>query len=228
MGEAKRKRESRKPTVYHHTSIIRTNLIWMSGVIQVEGQSKGALHPKLGEIKTDASLRRALRDFPPVAWFTTRIDIPKCLIESRFVAVDKDTGERIMEIDANVAQANAIALNRVALGFPIADIPVIPWPEHPGYVTDEGKELNETAREFGDNPDEWYVAEQPVDVLKVSEFWSSKSVMKPKLERIDKYIPDIHRMVEAAKKHNAFIPPSWLTPEQAMEFARRSGLKVME
>ena len=29
----------RVPTVYHHTSTVRTNLIWMSGVIEVEGKS---------------------------------------------------------------------------------------------------------------------------------------------------------------------------------------------
>jgi hypothetical protein len=133
-----------------------------------------------------------------------------------------------IEIDANTAAGNAIALNRVAIGFRIADVPVIPWPDHYGYATEEGRELNETAREMGDNPDEWYVSEVPVDVLKVSEFWSSRHIMKPKLERLDKYIPQIHRMVTAAKEHKAFIPPSWLTPEQAMALASRSGLKVME
>ena len=38
MGAAKRKRQNRVPTVYHHTSTLRTNLIWMSGVIEVEGK----------------------------------------------------------------------------------------------------------------------------------------------------------------------------------------------
>jgi hypothetical protein len=55
------------PTVYHHTSTLRTNLIWMSGVIEVEGKSKGVLHPQIGEIRTDAKVRRALKDFLPVA-----------------------------------------------------------------------------------------------------------------------------------------------------------------
>ena len=80
-GEAKRKRENAVPTVYHHTSTLRTNLIWMSGVVQVEGRSEGAFHPDLGEIKTDELMRRACKEFPPVAWFTTRIKIPECLRE---------------------------------------------------------------------------------------------------------------------------------------------------
>ena len=46
MGAAKRKRQNRVPTVYHHTSTLRTNLIWMSGVIEVEGKSKGVFHPQ--------------------------------------------------------------------------------------------------------------------------------------------------------------------------------------
>jgi len=91
MGAAKRKRQNRVPTVYHHTSTLRTNLIWMSGVIEVEGKSKGVFHPQLGEIRTDAKVRRALKDFPPVAWFTTRIDVPRVLIGSEIVIVDQGT-----------------------------------------------------------------------------------------------------------------------------------------
>ena len=73
MGQAKEKRKNAVPTVYHHTSTLRTNLIWMSGVVQVEGQSDGVLHPQLGRIDTDARIRRELRDFPPLAWFTSQI-----------------------------------------------------------------------------------------------------------------------------------------------------------
>jgi hypothetical protein len=36
----------------------------MSGVIEVEGKSKGVFHPQLGEIRTDAKVRRALKGFP--------------------------------------------------------------------------------------------------------------------------------------------------------------------
>jgi hypothetical protein len=227
MGEAKRRRENAVPTVYHHTSTLRTNLIWMSGVIQVEGKSEGVFHPSLGEIKTDALARRALEDFPPVAWFTKRLEIPNVLIQSALYGVDKNTGER-KEITLAVEQANAMAMNRVALGFRLADIPVVPWPDHYGYKTGEGQELNESAREAGDDPDDWYVSEGPVDVLKVSEFWTSRSIIKPKLRRFDPYIRDIHRMVELCRtSKGAYIPPSWLMQEQAEALARGLNVPVM-
>jgi len=71
MGEAKRRQTaSIVRTVYHHTSTLRTNLIWMSGVIEVEGAGATPLHPQLGEFKHATSLRRGMHDFPPVAWFT--------------------------------------------------------------------------------------------------------------------------------------------------------------
>jgi hypothetical protein len=149
MGEAKRRRLAVVPTVYHHTSTLRTNLIWMSGVIQVEGNSKGVMHPQLGEVKTEALFRRPMRDFPPVAWFTTRIEIPGILKRFALYLEDKNTGE-IERVDLDQEMVNGISLNRVALGFRIGDIGVTPWPQHPGYFTAEGQELNETAREAGD------------------------------------------------------------------------------
>ena len=87
------RRQNQAATVYHHTSTLRTNLIWMSGVIEVEGKSKGVFHPQLGEIRTDAKVRRALKDFPPVAWFTTRIAVPRVLTSSEIVFVERVTGE---------------------------------------------------------------------------------------------------------------------------------------
>jgi hypothetical protein len=226
MGEAKRKRKSAGPTVYHHTSSLRTNLIWMSGVIQVEGTSERPLHPQLGEIKTDALARRPLNEFPAVAWFTTRIDIPKCLVLSTLSLIDQETDEK-ETIGIGRAMANAIALNRVALGFRVADIPVVPWPDYYGYTTAEGQELNASARAAGDDPDEWYISETPVDVLRISEFWFSKSVQEPKLTRYDRYIEDIHRMVTFCRENKrARIPPSWLEPEQVEALARRRGLKI--
>jgi len=59
--------------VYHHTSTLRTNLLWMSGVIEVEGSGREPLHPQLGIIKTDVLRRRAMQDFPPVAWLTSEV-----------------------------------------------------------------------------------------------------------------------------------------------------------
>ena len=127
MGEAKRKRQTQVPTVYHHTSTLRTNLIWMSGVIQIEGKSKGVLHPQLGEVGTDALARRSLQDFPPVAWLTTRLEVPNVLRINELRYVDKDTGEpRRMAVSREIA--DVFALNRLALGFPIECIPVYPGP----------------------------------------------------------------------------------------------------
>lgn len=110
--------------------------------------------------------------------------------------------------------ANAITLNRVALGFRIAEVPIVPWPEYYGYATGEGQELNESAREAADNPDDWYVAEEPVDVLKISEFWIWPSMLKPKLKRFDQHIEHIRNMVTACRtQKGVYIPPSWLQPE---------------
>ncbi|MBB6013505.1 hypothetical protein HNR59_002894 [Aquamicrobium lusatiense] len=227
MGEAKRRRENTVPTVYHHTSTLRTNLIWMSGVIQVEGKSEGVFHPRLGQIQTDALSRRALNDFPAVAWFTTRIEVPNVLTRGiSLFAVDNVTGER-KDLQSTSDAANAIAMNRVALGFAISSIPVTPWVDHRGYSTDEGQELNASAREAGDNPDEWYVSESPVDVLNVSEFWYSPIVMKPRLKRFDPYVNDIRRMVQKCRDTpGAYIPPTWLTIEEATLVARQLGVSV--
>ncbi|AZO54845.1 MULTISPECIES: hypothetical protein [unclassified Mesorhizobium] len=229
MGEAKRRRESAAPTVYHHTSTLRTNLIWMAGVIEVEGKSQGAFHPKLGEIKTDAITRRAMNDFPALAWFTTNIDIPKTLTTgAAMFTVDKTTGER-KELKATSDDLNALALNRVALGFHVSDIPVAPWREHKGYSTEEGQELNESARSVGDDPRDWYVSETPVDVLQASEFWMSPSVINPKLRRLDAYIPEMRRMVTMCREtKGCFIPPSWLKPEEAMLLAKQLGKPVRQ
>ena len=184
----------------------------MSGVIQVEGKSDGVIHPELGELITDAALRRTMKDFPPVVWLTTQINIPNCLRNVSIAMVDNKTGEIDNQHAAGHDIANGLALNRVALGFKIAEISSIPWPEHYGYRTDEGKELNESAREVGDNPDDWHVSEKPVDVLKINEFWASKAVFNPKLKRFDSYIQDIHKMVALAKERGAYIPPSWMSP----------------
>jgi hypothetical protein len=227
MGEAKRKRQNQAQTVYHHTSTLRTNLIWMSGVIQVEGKSEGAFHPQLGKVRTDATMRRPLKDFPPVAWFTTHIEVPKVLMVHEMVFVDKVTGEPIRRMEIGLEISNAYALQRLALGFPVASIPAVPWPEYYGYLTPEGQELNETAREKGNNPDDWYLSESPVDVLQVSEFWCSRSILKPKLRRDDGYIRDIRRMVTLCRERKAYILPTWLNEEQAQALARRLGLPVV-
>lgn len=110
-----------------------------------------------------------------------------------------------------------LALNRMALEFPISDIPVVRWREHPGFETSEGKELNRTAvHDYGDDPDDWYVSEVPVDVLKAAAVWGSRSMLKPKLERWDHYLPDVRKMVTLCREQpGVFIPPSWLKEHEA-------------
>lgn len=226
MGEAKRRREMAVPTVYHHTSTLRTNLIWMTGIIELEGRSSGVHHPALGEIKTDALARRQMADFPPLAWFTTEISVPKCLLKAGFYAVDRNTGEQ-WKLDLGEGTSNAIALNRIAIGFAISDIPVVPWSAHRGYHTAEGAELNETAREAGDDPANWYVSEQPVDVMLATEIWSSKSIMRPRLERLPAYLGRVKEMVQMCRETpGAMIPPTWIDPEVAARWARQRGIAV--
>jgi hypothetical protein len=67
----------------------------MSGVIDVEGRPKRATHPLPGEVGAAPSLRRAFEDFPPLAWFTTRIEVPSCLVRYILVAIDRQIGEPI-------------------------------------------------------------------------------------------------------------------------------------
>ncbi|MCO6415130.1 hypothetical protein JYK14_02925 [Siccirubricoccus sp. KC 17139] len=186
------------------------------------------IHPQLGEIRTDANLRRTMRDFPPLAWFTTKIDVPRTLLHSSFLLEDKITGQ-LREVTRDPRLVNAIALNRVALGFPIASIPVIPWRNHPGYGTGEGRELNTTARDAGDNPDDWYVSETPVDILAASEIWTSSSIMSPKLKRLPEYLLHVRLMVQKCRdKPGTFIPPTWMKVEQQLELARRAGVQVFD
>lgn len=225
MGEAKRRREKAKMMVYHHTSTLRTNLLWMSGEIKPEGQMPPVLHPQLGIVETDARFRRPMKDFPPVAWFTTRLEIPHCLIQMDLI-FRKDNGQK-HTVNVATDVSNAIALNRVALGFMISNIPVVPWPAHPGFDTAEGKDLNDTARECGDNPLDWYVSEQPVDLMKMNETWVSRSVLKPKLERMDWYLADVKKMVAKCRETpGVYIPPSWMKQEHAEEMSRRAGIPI--
>lgn len=222
MGEAKRRRAI--PMVYHHTSTLRTNLIWMSGVIEVEGKTEDVIHPQLGKIMTNVLSRREMKDFPPVAWFTTQLTIPRCLIVDRFQLAHEDTGEIIGEVMLTETEANMLALQRVALGFPIANIDVIPWPEHVGFDTDEGRRLNKSAIDAGDDPADWYVSDRPVDVLKATGVWTSNSIATPKLERRDWYLKDVKKMVSLCRDNpRAYIPPSYLTQKQAESLAKVMG-----
>lgn len=223
MGEAKRRNRAAGPVVYHHTSVLRTNQLWMSGEIKVEGRMMPVLHPHLGELQTDARFRRPMKDFAPVAWFTKQIAVPHCL-QVHELAFIQESGERhTMEIGHQIS--NAIAMQRFALGFKAANLELTWWPDHPGYGTAEGQHLNETARDVGDNPRDWYVSEKPVDLMWMSEVWFCREPGSVKLKREDWYLADIKRMVMMCRETpGVFIPPSWLSQEQAREVGRRLGL----
>jgi hypothetical protein len=231
MGEAKRRRMAGpRPVsvVYHHTSVLRTNLIWMSGVIQVEGACGPVLHPQLGEIRTDANLRREMTDFPPLAWFTSQVRVPNCLQDFEIAFTSKADGSVLKRMRTTKDVASGLSLRRLALGFPMANSTIVPWKEHPGYGTAEGQSLNETAREIGDDPDEWWVSEQPIGVMSATEVWIEGVVGTCRLKRHEGYLSDIKRMVTMCQTHEgAFIPPAWLPNNDAVALARRMGLPVM-
>jgi hypothetical protein len=225
VRQARSKRRVEPAVVYHHTSLLWTNQIWMSGVIDIEGKPRHAVHPVLGEVGPAPSLRSEVKDFPPLAWFTTRLEVPNCLVRYTLVVVDRQTGERI-EHDVGGEVSHGLALNRVALGFPLIG-PLIKWSEHPGYATAEGRELNATARAVGDDPNDWYVSEQPVDVLTLSKFWMSASLLEPKLERVDSQLAQIHKMVTICRtRKGVVIPPSWMTQSEGEQLAKQWGIPV--
>jgi hypothetical protein len=241
MGEAKRRKAAAAAlTVYHHTSSLRTNLIWMAGVIEREGQGKEPVHPEMEfmQFARGAYLRRPMKDFPPVAWFTTQIAIPNCLrhwtqtFRNQDGSVNEEAHaqwETLKPTDPKVMQDiyDAITLHRVALGFPVASIPVTPWPKYYGYRTPEGHALNESARDVGDNPNDWWISEQPVDVLQASEVWLSRTKYNPKLTCEDWYLKDIRRMVTLCREMpTCFIPPSWMSIEQQKAFARYMDVPI--
>jgi hypothetical protein len=171
-------------------------------------------------------LRPGFKDFPPLAWFTRRIKVPNCLVRYTLVVVDPQTGERI-EHDVGGEVSHGFALNRVALGFPLVGQGFVKWSDHPGCETAEGRELNDSASALGDDPGDWYVSEQPVDVLMLGEFWTSRSMLEPKLERFDCYLAEIHKMVTLCRtRKGVVIPPSWLTRSQGEQLARLWGIEV--
>jgi hypothetical protein len=226
MGQAKVRRAMRQGIVYHHTSTLRTNLLWMSGVIEVEGKSPSVIHPNIGEIGINPLFRRPMTDFPAVAWFTSQIEVPKCLMTMKIYTENKTTGER-EETSLGADAANVLALNRIALGFPTSTPGLMPWPTYRGYNTPEGRDLNETAIAAGDNPDHWYVSESPIDILHSTEVLSSASIIKPKMRRLDWYLAEVHRMVKMCRETKGVrIPPTWLTTKQATRLGEIVGVPI--
>jgi hypothetical protein len=224
MGEAKRRKASGRMLVYHHTSTLCTNLIWMSGAIEIEGQQEPPLHPQLGIIQTGLSFRRACNDFPPVVWFTTEISVPKCLVQSSLFLKNEDTRETL-EIPISKALSNGIALHRIALGFPATEIPIKPWPRYYGYATPEGQ-AHQTARASGDEPDRWYLSEERVSLQHMTEIRIAKSMQDLKMQRNDEYLYEIKKLLAALKDERAYVPPTWLSPKDIEVVAARLNLKV--
>jgi hypothetical protein len=211
MGEAKRRRMRSNQLVYHHTSTLRTNLIWMSGYLQTEDQCRPPLHPTLGLLQQNPLYRRKMVDFPPLVWFTSHREVPGCLRNMTL-----RVGDTIEHHQGDVT--DFIALHRIALGF--SKTHFVRWPEYFGYATAEGRELNESAREYGDNPDDWYISEVPVDVSHAEEVLISPTKYNQKLKRSDKYLSAVRNMVALCRAHpNSFIPPSWMDPEDAKSAA---------
>lgn len=213
VGEAKRRRDELAGLIWHHTSILRTNLIWMSGVIELEGRSKGAVHPAFGPIMTDATFRRPMRDFPALAWFTADINVPKCLQVFEAYCTDKATGLP-RKLDLSGQMAATFSMNRMAIGFPVTTPGLAPWPQHYGYHTAEGHDLNASARDVGDDPDRWWVSEAPVDVLRSTDIRGAKSVFSLKLERLENYLAEVHGMVRLCRElPGTVIPPTWVNSD---------------
>jgi len=230
MGDAKRRKADSRKLIYHHTSILRTNLLWMAGEILPENHGKKALHPQLGEIDASGTvtLRRKFEDFPPLVWLTTQITVPNCLKDIAIYFVPKDGGAPT-RLDLAVDEAAAFSLRRVALGFHAVEIDAIPWQDHPGYHTTEGTELNETAHDVGDDPDDWFVCENAVDLMQILEFRHAKSLHDLKMLSQPSYLSDIKRMVTMCRQTpGVFIPPSWLTQEQAEKLSAKMELPIKE
>jgi len=229
VGEARRRKA--EAVVYHHTSSLRTNLMWMSGVVELEGRGKPAMHPHLKKpIIQETRIRRAMRDFPAVAWFTSEISIPNCLREVQFTFIKPETGQcwRYEHGEDPRKFADAVALQRAAIGFRLADCPgIVPWPSYYGYGTAEGRELNETAREAGDDPDRWFVSEEPVDLLRSVVVYISPTIFEPKLERQDWYLRHVHNMVRACREKSVYIAPSWMKEESVRVAAAQAGVKCL-
>jgi hypothetical protein len=64
-------------------------------------------------------------------------------------------------------------------------------------------------------------------LLKAIEFWSSRTIMNPKLQREGWYLKDLHNMVRTCRERkDVYIPPTWLKPEQARAVASAAGVPV--
>src|SRR5262249_48799394 len=130
-------------------------------------------HPFLEQYRQGGpSALRAVIDFQPLAWFASEVTPPQCLQRVSIEGIN-DAGERVkVHIDRDQHMGGLL---RIALGFRAVDIGAIRWPDHPGYCTGEGRYLNDTARECGDDPDKWFVTEENVNLDHLVEIWTPRS-----------------------------------------------------
>jgi len=209
------------PTIYHYTSALYTNQIWMAGYLMLPGLRDVTYHPIFGDIPAvDCSAFGHL----PLIWFTTNRNIPRCL--RSYMLMRPNDGSPALSVRAPALVVDAFCYMRIALGFHAKEIGAVPWPEHPSYDTDEGRGFAETAREVGDNPDEWYVAERPVDILKATTARLPKKVMGTELIPNDGYLREVKAMVAFSQEFpgKLYIPPSLMPRELAEQLTARLGL----
>jgi len=225
LGEAKRGAERERRMIWHHTSILRTNHLWMSGFILREGENPPVIHPHIGNLHSDAGFRRPMKDFPALVWLTRSIEVPGCLLSGTILMTSPDGEVYRHELTKN--ESAALSLRRLALGFDPYDVGAIAWRDYYGYDTPEGQELNETARQVGDDPDLWFVAENRMDIAMCQSVRIAKTDTNLKMIKSDRYLAEVKRMVQLCRSTpGLYIPPSWISQEMAQKAAQSQGLEL--
>ncbi len=227
MGQAKANAAAQSNFVWHHTSSLRTAQLWTSGHIKVEGRMPPAFHPEVGWIYSNAAHRREMKDFPPLVWLTRDIKVPQSIRIVSHRAKDNDPAKcQTTLLPPEVT--DAIAMRRMAIGFNPNEIGATPWTEHPGYSSGEGRQLNESAIEAGDAPEDWYVVEADIDLLKCRALRIAQSTFNLKMVREDRGVAEIHRMVRLCRENpGRRIAPTWLN-EESIRRAQEAGTPIFE
>lgn len=224
MSEARRHREEEDPIIRHYTSHLWTSHIWTDGRIRVEGERPDPMHPELDLTSFhDPRHARPMRDFGPVVWLTTQPGVPPtCRVITMPVQQGALPGRHVL----GPPYSDAVSLTRISLGFRASEIGAIKWSAHPGYETDEGRELNDAAVAIGDDPTQWWVCDQDIDVERIVECRQADSIEDPHMKPFNEYIVGIKRLVGMAKIPNSWIAPTWMPIEVAKEAARQAGIQT--
>lgn len=224
MSESRRRREEADPIVRHYTSHLWTAQIWTDGRIRVEGDRPDPMHPELDLTAFhDPRHARPIRDFGPVAWLTTQPGVPPtCRILTMPVQQGRLPGRHIL----GPPYSDAVSLKRISLGFRASAIGAVRWSAHPGYNTEEGRDLTKRAIDLGDDPAQWWVCDQDVEVEKIIECRQAESIENPRMQPFDEYIVGIKRLVGMAKIPNSWIAPTWMPLDVAREAAKNAGIKI--